>query len=237
MRNLALLPIFETLRTDLAAGRCTYDLHAHSSVTDGRDAPEAMAAAARDAGITIFALTEHVRRDSSWFPAFADRCAALSGDGLRVLVGCETKALDGEGTIDASDETLARVDIVLGSVHRVPDEAGRILEPRDLAPDRLLELEHRAAVGLLRGGNIDVLAHQGGMYRRGGHEYPDRLLDELIDLAVEHEVALEVSAKYHRDPSALYARLARRGALIAVGSDAHGREEVGRVVAALGCVP
>lgn len=220
--------MFRAVSDELQRGICTFDLHTHSTLTDGIDTPEAMVASADAAGIRVFALTEHVRRQSDWFPAFADRCAALAINGRQILVGCETKALDHRGTIDASPDTIARCDLVLGSVHRVPDEEGNILEPRDLAPDRLLELEHRATIGLLTGGHIDVLAHQGGMYRRDGRDYPLELLDELIDLAVANEIAFEVNVKYHRDPSALLERLHRRGAIISVGSDAHSAAEVGR---------
>jgi putative hydrolase len=226
--------MFRALADDLARGVCTYDLHVHSDVSDGRDSPEAMLDAAAPAGLRVIAMTEHVRRDTNWFGEFADRVQAWSRQDVRALVGCETKALDHSGTIDAPESALKRCDVVLGSVHRVPDEYGTILEPRELAPERLLELEHRAAAGLIRGGAIDVLSHQGGMYRRHVGEYPADLVDELIDLAVRNEVAFEISAKYHADLRGLYDRLRSKGALVSVGSDAHGVEEVGRIRMALG---
>jgi histidinol phosphatase-like PHP family hydrolase len=61
-----------------------------------------------------------------------ERVSRLFPD-VRVSIGCEAKALDYEGTLDASEDTIQLSDIVLGSVHRFPDGKGGYI-PLHLSP-------------------------------------------------------------------------------------------------------
>lgn len=74
----------------------TADLHAHTAFSDGTDTPAELLVAARAAGLTTVALTDHDTANG-W-----DEAAAHAGAGIRVLPGAEfsTKhpAADGELT-------------------------------------------------------------------------------------------------------------------------------------------
>lgn len=60
------------------------DLHTHSSVSDGTEAPSELIAAAARAGLDVVALTDH---DST--AGWADAIAALPGTGLTLVPGLE----------------------------------------------------------------------------------------------------------------------------------------------------
>lgn len=60
------------------------DLHAHSSVSDGTEAPAELVAAGVAAGLAVLAITDH-DSTAGWVPAFE----AAEGTGLTVLPGME----------------------------------------------------------------------------------------------------------------------------------------------------
>ena len=73
------------------APRGPIDLHAHSSVSDGTEAPAELVAAGVTAGLGVLAITDH-DSTAGWVPAFE----AAEGTGLIVLPGMELSTqLDG----------------------------------------------------------------------------------------------------------------------------------------------
>jgi predicted metal-dependent phosphoesterase TrpH len=70
------------------------DLHTHSTVSDGSDAPEAIPALAAAAGCTAVALTDHDRLDG----IAAARLAAAE-HGVELVPGCEISCEVGSGTM------------------------------------------------------------------------------------------------------------------------------------------
>src|SRR4051812_39618898 len=164
---------------DLAVPDLQCDLHVHTHRTDGEAGVDAILRTAVERKLDRIAFTEHVRRDSSWFREFARevREKARAYPQLDVLVGRETKALDASGNLDATGAILADCDIVLGSVHRFPDGKGGFINTSTLTREEFAQLELAWALGLLRSGRIDVLAHPGGMYaRRHSADLPVDLL-------------------------------------------------------------
>src|SRR6185369_15127708 len=96
------------------------DLQTQTDWTDGADSLEAMARAARAAGLEYIAITDHtvtlaMTRGSD--PAKLRRQMAeidrLNGtiDGLRILKGAEVN-INRDGTLDIDDETLSALDVV-----------------------------------------------------------------------------------------------------------------------------
>lgn len=62
------------------------DFHTHSDLSDGKESPLALTAAAKQAGLSVIALTDHNRLD-------ADLAARLSQEsGITVIPGCEFSA-------------------------------------------------------------------------------------------------------------------------------------------------
>ena len=97
----------------------------HTTATDGRDALEAMAAAAHRLGYEYIAITDHSKAlamanglDERRALEHAARVRALNGrfEGLTLLAGIECDIL-ADGTLDLADDCLAQLDIVIASVH------------------------------------------------------------------------------------------------------------------------
>ena len=95
------------------------DWHTHSDLTDGTASPQTMADAAAPAGLTRWALSDHVRASST---VAARRCPQVRGlrvDGLQVLCGVEAKILDVSGRLDLPTD-LPHLDHVLVADHQFP---------------------------------------------------------------------------------------------------------------------
>ena len=101
------------------------DLHTHSDWSDGGSPVEEMARTARDLGHDYVVLTDHsprltvanglsperLRRQLDLVAEVNERLAPF-----RLLTGIEVDILD-DGSLDQSDELLARLDVVVASVH------------------------------------------------------------------------------------------------------------------------
>ncbi len=104
------------------------DCHTHSDWSDGGSPIEEMALAAVELGHEYLVLTDHSPRLTVARGLTADRLreqldyvaavnAALpSRSGFRILTGIEVDIL-ADGSLDQEDELLARLDVVVGSVH------------------------------------------------------------------------------------------------------------------------
>jgi putative hydrolase len=202
----------------------------HTTRTDGQARVEDLLEAARARRLSAIAFTEHVRQDTAWFADFARevRGAAQAFPELEVFVGCEAKALDADGSLDASEAVLAECDLVLGSVHRFPDGKGGLLDPGSLDAGTCAETECALALGLLRHAPIHVLAHPGGMSLRRSGTFPDPLFRRLLRASLERGIAVEINTSYLTDVGAFLELCAESNPHVSVGSDVHRLEELGR---------
>ncbi|MEI6560804.1 MAG: DNA polymerase/3'-5' exonuclease PolX [Verrucomicrobiota bacterium] len=102
--------------------------HCHTTASDGRNALEEMANAARALGLQYLGIADHSK---SSFQAHGldearlleqveaiERLNATYDDGFRLFAGVECDILK-DGTLDFSDEILSRLDYVVASVHSV----------------------------------------------------------------------------------------------------------------------
>jgi DNA polymerase (family X) len=198
-------------RTDLRG-----DLHAHTTATDGRDGIEAMAHAARAAGLEYLAITDHSqalsmangldeRRALQHARAVRDTSSRVEGIELLAGIECDIRA---DGTLDLADDCLAELDYVVASIH------SGFGQDEQAMTDRLLRAMECPW--------IDAIGHPTGriLLRREPH---NARLDEVFDAAARLGVALEINCHPDRlDLSDVAARLAReRGARLVIGSDAH----------------
>ena len=101
------------------------DCHTHSDWSDGGSPPQEMAESARDLGHDWIALTDHSPRLTVARGLSAERlCEQLElvsrlNAGLapfRILTGIEVDILD-DGTLDQREDLLARLEVVVASVH------------------------------------------------------------------------------------------------------------------------
>jgi DNA polymerase (family 10) len=200
------------------------DLHMHTTVTDGRDDLETMAAAAQRLGYSYIAITDHSKAlamsnglDEARALEHAARIRALNGrfDGLTLLAGIECDIL-ADGTLDLADDCLAQLDIVIASVHSHYSQGEAQTTERIL---KALECPW-----------VDVLGHP--MSRRLLQREPLQVnFDRLVSAAVARGVAFEINSQPDRlDLSDAFARSAHdRGARIVISTDAHSTLALGNM--------
>ncbi|MBO9610959.1 MAG: PHP domain-containing protein [Paenibacillaceae bacterium] len=201
----------------------------HTKWTDGASSVREMLLAAAEKGLTAVAFTEHIRRDSGWFAEFVRevREEGAAFPELAVYAGCEAKALDACGSLDASDEALLACDLVLGSVHSFPTALldGRTMDQLD--ESTFAQMELTLSLGLLRYGRIDVLAHPGGMTNRRFGGFPVHGYELLMRESLVRGIAMEINPTYLNGPG-LYLALAQRiNPFVSIGSDAHDTVQIG----------
>jgi DNA polymerase (family 10) len=202
------------------------DLHMHTTATDGRADAWTMARAARDAGLSYIAITDHSRAlamanglDEHRVLAQAREVRALNGrddlGGLVVLAGVECDILP-DGRLDLAVDCLAELDIVIASVHAALNQEEAAMTNRLLSA---IECPW-----------VDVIGHPTG--RMIMRREPSRIaFDRVCDAASARGVALEINSQPDRlDLDETLARRARdRAVKLIVDSDAHSPTALGNI--------
>ena len=121
------------------------DLHMHTTTTDGKDGIEAMATAAKAAGLQYIAITDHSQALAMAGGLDEHRALAHAAtireigrrlDGMTLLAGIECD-IRPDGTMDLADDCLAQLDVVIASVH-----SGFSQEPAALTERYLRAIEN-----------------------------------------------------------------------------------------------
>jgi putative hydrolase len=196
------------------------DCHTHSDWSDGGSPPREMAEAARALGHEWIALTDHSPRltvanglSASRLEAQLELVAALNVElaPFRILTGIEVDILE-DGSLDQREDLLARLDVVVASVHsqlRMP--AGPMT---------------RRMVAAIRNPHVDVLGHCTGRLLGGGRgRRPESVFDPeaVFGACREHGVAVEINCRPERmdPPDRLLGLAAEAGCRFAIDTDAH----------------
>jgi putative hydrolase len=208
----------EALRSELRG-----DLHSHSDWSDGGDTIRAMAERARDLGHEYLALTDHSPRLTIANGLTAERLARqldVIGElneelaPFRILTGIEVDILE-DGALDQSDELLARVDVVVASVHsklRMPAE--------EMTPRMVRAIAHP---------EVDVLGHCTGRLLTGrGRPESEFDVEVVLGACKEHGTALEVNCRPERldPPRRILERARELEVPIAISTDAHATDQL-----------
>ena len=197
------------------------DLHLHSTWSDGTGEARAMRAACAGRGYAYHALTDHsqalkmtggldatkLARQWAELDAIAAEDAEAGAPMPSLLRGLEVDILR-DGALDLDEEWLARLDLVIVSVH------GHFELPQAEQTARIVKaLQHPQA---------NVLAHPTGrlLAVRDGYDVD---LDAVFEAAAEHGVAIECNASpYRLDLGDVeLARAVAAGCTVVVNSDAH----------------
>lgn len=196
------------------------DLHTHSTWSDGGSPIDEMARTARDLGHEYVVLTDHSPRLTvanglspdrlrRQLDVIADLNEQLAP--FRILTGIEVDILE-DGSLDQEDELLARLDVVVASVHS------------KLKMDS--EAMTRRMVTAVANPHTDVLGHCTGRLVDGdrGLRGESQFDAEMVFTACERfGVAVEINSRPERlDPPRRLLRLAvETGCLFSVDTDAH----------------
>jgi putative hydrolase len=194
------------------------DCHTHSDASDGGSPVREMAEAARDLGHEWVALTDHSPRltlanglSPERLIAQLDLVAKLNAElaPFRILTGIEVDILE-DGGLDQRDDLLARLDVVVASVH------SKLRMPAGQMTARMV-----TAVSNPR---VTVLGHCTGRMI-AGRGRPESQFDpyQVFGACREHGVAVEINCRPERQdpPDRLLELAARTGCLFAIDTDAH----------------
>jgi len=195
------------------------DCHVHSDWSDGGSPIREMAEAAREMGHVYLVLTDHSPSLKVANGLSAERLGRQLGEverlngelaPFRILTGIEVDILS-DGTLDQDPALLARLDLVVGSVH---SELRMAAGPMT-----------RRLVTALANPLLDVLGHVTGRMVTGKRRRPPSTFDAevVFAAAARFDKAIEVNARPERlDPPKRILRLAVEGGCrVAIDSDAH----------------
>jgi DNA polymerase (family 10) len=197
------------------------DLHMHTNWSDGSYSTEEMIEAARKRGYKYVAITDHSKSlgvagglSDEDLMRHAEEVRALDArySDIRVLAGAEVDIRQ-DGTLDYSDELLARLDFVVASVHS------------GFKQDRATLTER--VVRAMQNPYVRVIGHPTG--RLIGDREPYELdFDAVMKEAARTRTCLEVNSNYHRlDLSDLHCRKAREmGVHVIISTDSHNYDDL-----------
>ena len=204
------------------------DLHSHTTLSDGRNTLEEMAAAGRERGYAYMAITDHsashgfgdhVTAERLWQRIEEVREWNGGKRGFRLLAGSEVNiGLDGE--LDYPEDLLDALDWVVASVHTSFSVGETAMTERVLAA---IENPH-----------VDCIGHLTG--RLIGRREPYGIdVEAVAEAAAAAGTMLEINGNPNRrDLSEHHARLAREaGATIVLNTDAHGVDTLGNMAYAV----
>jgi len=192
------------------------DVHAHTDWSDGRNSVEEMARAAKAAGYSYIALTDHSPSQTVASGLKVDRllkrrkeieAARKAVHGITILEGTEVDILR-DGRLDYPDKILAELDYVIASVH-----SGWKMD-REAMTARIIKAMENPWV--------DCLGHPTG--RLIGQREPYEVdIEAVLQSAARLGVAMEISSDPIRlDLRDVHARRARElGVKLMIATDAH----------------
>jgi putative hydrolase len=231
----------DTVGTDLSGAAAALrsalrgDCHLHSDWSDGGSPIEEMALAAVELGHEYMVLTDHSPRltvahglTAARLRSQLDHVAALNDalpDGFRILTGIEVDIL-ADGSLDQSDELLARLDVVVGSVHSNLRDESATMTRRML---RAVQNPHLDILGHCTGRKVSAsgvgVDGEGDRGHRRGRTRPPSDFDAKAVFAacVEHGKAVEINSRPDRlDPPKRLLRVAyEAGCVFSIDTDAH----------------
>jgi DNA polymerase (family 10) len=204
------------------------DLHMHTTYSDGDDTLEAMIAAAAARGYQYHAITDHSLGGSRRFgmdPEAMRRqreeIEVLSARyGIATLQGSEVDILP-DGSLDFDDDVLARLDIVVASVHTA------VRQSREEMTARLIRACENPYV--------TIIGHPTGRRFKGFPGY-DFDYDAVFAAAARTGTAMEIDGQAARlDLPAALARKAKTfGVTFSLDSDSHRTGDLANVEFAVG---
>ena len=195
------------------------DLHAHTTLSDGRNSLDEMAAAGRERGYAYMAITDHSASHGFGDDVQPDRLrerieevaawnAEHASRRFRLLVGSEIN-IGLDGSLDYPEDLVAELDWVVASVHTSFNVSEKDMTAR--------------VVAAIEDPNVDCIGHLTG--RLIGRREPYGIdVEAVAEAAARTGTMIEINGNPNRrDLSDRHARLAAdAGVRIVLNTDAHG---------------
>lgn len=202
-------------------------LHCHTTWSDGVHSILQMATAARDThGWQYFAVCDHseaaayaggVKKGdiAAQHEEIDEVNAALATDSFRVLKGCECDIMGG-GSMDYPDEILAKMDVVVASIH------SRFQLPAEAMTERIIRA--------MENPYVTMIGHVSGRLLLGRDPYQFDV-DAVLKAAARTRTVMEINADPRRlDLDWRFCRRARElGVMFSINPDAHKMETLAYV--------
>ena len=188
------------------------DLHIHTTFSDGKCTMREVVKIAQDRGVECIAFTDHAFNmdcfgvDEDTIDEYIHEANQVKEESsIKVLLGLEAEI----PTIDKVMRYRDKLDLLLISNH---------------GPVRTTF--HSAIVNIMKDYNINIIAHPWYINEADW--------DKVIDVALEHDVAIELNSFRKVPEASIIKHIAGRGLRFSVGSDAHFQSEIGKVEWAYG---
>lgn len=208
------------------------DYHIHTTYCDGSNTPEEYVQRAIQTGMKEIAFADHVWRTSDWVDDYVKEIYDLRKKypQIRILAGVEAKALNRKGDIDASEDTIKKVDFVMGVCHRMlPLEVHPYNDLTNFSDEEAIKIETEASINLLRNDNVTFLGHPGRTYYKFFHKpFPEEALMKIVKEAKKLGKPLELNTNLPWVYTFLET-LIRENVSFVIGSDSHTVEEIGNI--------
>jgi putative hydrolase len=216
-QEAAALPVEDPAVAELV-GRLRGDGHSHTDWSDGGSPLGVMVAAAIELGHEWLAVTDHSPRlkvahglSSERLLRQLDLVAEVNATvaPFRVLTGIEVDILD-DGSLDGEPDLLARLDVVVASVH-----SKLAMEPAAMT---------RRLLAAVRNPLVDILGHCTGRIVVGKGRAPSRFdAAKVFAACADSGTAVEINSRPERldPPDDLLTQASRAGCLFSIDTDAH----------------
>ena len=193
--------------------RGRYLFHIHTDWTDGKSTLADYCIAAKEIGFQSIILLEHVRKECSYdFRAFLRMVEEERvTHAMEILVGAEAKILL-NGSLDISETVLANIQVLGIAEHGFQGDASTLAH----ALGRAFESYRGAEFAR-------VWVHPGLKLLQRRH-MSMKFFQEIMQLALENEVYVEVNLRYKLPPKPFFSLIPSSKAV--VGLDAHSIDEV-----------
>ena len=169
------------------------DLHSHTTLSDGKNTLEEMAAAAKAKGYAYFAVTDHSashgfgdhvtpERLEERIDEIAALNAEIGSSRFRILAGTESNILP-DGSLDYEDSLLERLDWVVASVH-----TSFRMTRANMTARMIAAIEHPL---------VDCLGHPSGrmLLRREGYDFD---IEAVAEAAARTGTFIEINGNPNR---------------------------------------
>lgn len=200
-------------------------IHAHSTYSDGKFSIKEMAEACIERGYEYLGMTDHsktaayagglsVNEIKQQWEEIDKLNAEFANEGIdfTIFKGIESDILS-NGELDYDDEILDGFDFVIASIHNGLD-----------MPRKKMMTRFRNAI---KNPHTDIIGHPTGrlLLQRDGSDLD---MNELIELAAEHNTAIEINANPHRlDLDWRHGNKAKEVGLISsINPDAHSKKDI-----------